>query len=99
MVPEKSRGTNGTGELGGTNGTGKLVGTWYQETPGGQMVPESSEGQTKRRRQDRQAGRTIAKLRKTCEEVSKRRKKKQRREKRLGRNEANRESSLYWWES
>ena len=31
-------------------------------------------------------GGTIATLRKTCEEVSKRRKKKQRREKRLGRN-------------
>ena len=51
------------------------------------------------RRSFEACGRTIAKLRKTCEEVSKRRKKKQRREKRLAGNEANRESSLYWWES
>ena len=29
----------------GTNSTGELVGTWYQKTPEGQMVPESSGGQ------------------------------------------------------
>ena len=44
------------------------------------------------RRSFEACGKTIATLRRTCEEVSKRRKKKQGREKRLGRNNANGES-------